>query len=538
MRDVNFVVTPFHNKTVEGDLQMKRILALLLAVTCTLGTLCACGGATSGSSTAASDETSSFANDAHDNSITVGIAQDLDESLDPYSITAAGTREVLFNVYEGLVKADSTGNFNAAVAKDYDVSDDKLTYTFTLRDDVKFHNGDLVTVDDILYSFNTCAATAVETSLVEALSNIDSIAANEEDNTLVIKLKKASAEFLSYVAYVYIAPKDYQDGKTQPIGTGPFKFASRSIQENVVLEKNADYYGTPAQVDKVTYKIYEDETARMAALDAGSIDICAHLSVDNIKNLNDKYNVLEGNMNLVQALYLNNKVEPFTNEKVRQALCYAVDVQSILDLTEDGHGTKIGSAMYPAFSKYYDESLSDTYTFDQEKAKELLKEAGYENGFEFTIKVPSNYAPHVKTAEVLVEQLAAVGVTAKIQQVDWSTWLSDVYTNREYEATVVGFDASTLTASALLQRYTSTSDRNMFNYSNEEYDKVYAQADAATDDAEATKLYKQCEKILADTAASVYIQDLAEFVAIKKNLDGYNFYPMYVMDMSTIHYTN
>lgn len=281
---------------------MKRILALLLAVTCTMGTLCACGGATSGSGSAANDETSSFTNDDHDNSITVGIAQDLDESLDPYTITAAGTREVLFNIYEGLVKADSTGNFNPAVAKDYKLSDDKLTYTFTLRDNVKFHNGADVTVDDILYSFKQCAATAVETSLVEALSNIESIKASEDNTSLVIQLKKPSAEFLSYLAYVYISPKDYKDGKTKPIGTGPFKFVSRSVQENVVLEKNADYYGTPAQVDKVTYQIYEDETARIAALDAGSIDICAHMSVDNIKNLSDQYNVLEGTMNLVQAL--------------------------------------------------------------------------------------------------------------------------------------------------------------------------------------------------------------------------------------------
>ena len=115
---------------------MKRILALLLAVTCTMGTLCACGGATSGSGSAANDETSSFTNDDHDNSITVGIAQDLDESLDPYTITAAGTREVLFNIYEGLVNADSTGNFNPAVAKEYKLSADKLTYTFTLRDNI------------------------------------------------------------------------------------------------------------------------------------------------------------------------------------------------------------------------------------------------------------------------------------------------------------------------------------------------------------------------------------------------------------------
>ena len=135
----------------------------------------------------------------------------------------------------------------------------------------------------------------------------------------------------------------------------------------MILEKNADYYGTPAYLDKVTYKIYEDATAMMAALDAGSIDVCAHLSVENIANLDDNYNVLEGTMNLVQALYLNNSKKPFDDERVRQALCYAVDVDSILELTEDGHGTKVGSAMYPSFTKYFDESLSDLYGCDTEK---------------------------------------------------------------------------------------------------------------------------------------------------------------------------
>ena len=120
---------------------MKRILALLLAVTCTMGTLCACGGATSGSGSAANDETSSFTNDDHDNSITVGIAQDLDESLDPYTITAAGTREVLFNIYEGLFKTGPDGELIPAVAEKYTTSADGLTYTFILRDHLITANG-------------------------------------------------------------------------------------------------------------------------------------------------------------------------------------------------------------------------------------------------------------------------------------------------------------------------------------------------------------------------------------------------------------
>lgn len=521
-----------------------RILALFLVSAVLCGILCSCGDSSTGSASAGGSSAGSGTSGVSTSSggavsggeITVGIAQDLDDSLDPYQITAAGTREVLFNVYEGLVKADSDGNFNCAVASGYTVSDDGLTYTFTLRDGVVFHNGQTVTADDVLYSFQTCAAASVDSSLKAALSNISSISA-PDGSTVVITLGTASADFLSNAAYVYIVPANYPDQATHPVGTGPFAFVSRSAQENVVLEKFAGYYGTPAYLDKVTYRVYEDATAMITALDAGSIDLCAHLSADQVSGLGSDYSVLEGTMNVVQALYLNNAVAPFDQEKVRQALCYAVDVQGIMDLTENGHGTRVGSAMYPAFAKYFDASLSDTYSYDPAKAKELLSEAGYPNGFSFTITVPSNYTPHVNTAEVIAEQLKQVGITAAIQEVDWSTWLSDVYVGRNYQSTVIGFDASSLTASAMLERYTSTADKNMFNYSNAEYDAVYAQASACTDDAQATALYKQCEAILAKTAAAVYLQDMAEFVAIRSDLAGYTFYPMYVMDMSTIHYT-
>ena len=127
----------------------------------------------------------------------------------------------------------------------------------------------------------------------------------------------------------------------------------------------------------------------------------AHLSSDQIAGLSSDYDVLEGTMNLVQALYLNNAVEPFNDVRVRQALCYAVNVDDILALTADGHGTKLGSSMYPAFAKYFDDSLTDYYTYDPDKAKELLTEAGYGDGFTMTITVPGNYTPHVNTAQVM-----------------------------------------------------------------------------------------------------------------------------------------
>ena len=513
----------------------KRILAVFLAAAALTCSLSACGGATT-QTTAPSDETTPSSGEPHGNEITVGIAQDLESSLDPYQMTAAGTREVMFNVFEGLVKPDSSGNYVNAVASDVSISEDGLTYTFTLRDGVVFHNGETCTTEDVLYSFETCAATSWTSAVVEALSAVTDLRA--EGNQVIVTLNAPNPDFLSYVSSVSIVPAGYDQQATQPVGTGPFKFVSRSVQENIILERHEDYYGTPAYLDRVTYRIYEDSNALFTALNSGALDLVAHLTSDQVSNLTNGYEVLEGTMNLVQALYLNHAVEPFNDVRVRQALCYAVDVDAMLALTAGGHGTKVGSSMYPAFTKYFDASLADAYPHDAEKAKALLAEAGYPDGFSFTITVPSNYQPHVDTAEVLVEQLSQVGITAQIDLVDWNTWLEDVYGNRNFETTVVGFDSSILNASGMLARWVTGSDQNMINYSDPDYDAAYAAAQATVDDAEQTAYYKECLQILSDTAANVYLQDLADFVAINPALEGFQFYPLYVIDMSLLRFAD
>ncbi len=514
----------------------KRILTLFLLGALLAGVLYGCGG-TKAPAEPGNGETSSSGEIVPGGEVVIGISQDLGNSLDPYQMTAAGTREVLFNVYEGLVKPNKDGDFVAAVAADLpQISEDGRTYTFTLRDGVRFHNGETVTVEDVVKSFETCAATTVDTALAAALSAVTSIEATD-DKTVVLTLAEPNGDMISYVASVYIVPADYTGNATAPVGTGPFKFVSRSVQSNVVLEKFAEYWGEPAYLDKITFQIYENATALMAALGNGSLDMSIHLTVDQVDALGDsEYQTVEGTMNLVQALYLNNKAEPFTDVRVRQALCYAVNVDELLELTAGGHGTKIGTSIYPAFAKYFDPTLADAYPQDLEKAKSLLAEAGYPDGFSMTITVPSNYTPHVNTAEVLVEQLAQVGIQAKINPVEWETWLSDVYNGRNFESTVIGFDATTLTPGALLNRWVSDNGKNMINYNNPEYDALIAQADATIDDAQRTELYKSAAKLLSDTAANVYLQDMADFVVMKKNLDGYAFYPLYVMDLSTLHY--
>ncbi len=510
----------------------KRIVAIFLAAAALLCSLSACGGTTD-KDPGTSDENLPSSGQDRGNEITVGIAQDLDNSLDPYQMTAAGTREVMFNVFEGLVKPDSDGNFVCAVASDYNVSEDGLTYTFTIRDGVIFHNGAACTVDDVLYSFETCAATSVTSAVVEALSAVTEKKA--EGNTFILTLSAPNPDFISYVASVYISPKDYVEHETQPVGTGPFRFASRSAQDNIVLKRHEEYYGTKAGLEKVTFKIYGDANALFTALNGGALDLVPNLTMDQVNNLTNGYEVLEGNMRLVQAIYLNHAFKPFADERVRKALCYAVDVDAMMNITADGHGTKVGSSMYPDFGKYFDPALAEAYPHNVEKAKQLLADAGYSN-LSFTITVPSNHQPHVDAAVVLAEQLKAVGVTAQIKLVEWGTWVDDTYKGRNFEATVVGFDSSTLNASGMLARWVSDNGKNMINYNNPEYDQTFAAAQTTTDDAEQTKLYKRCLEILSETAANVYTQDLADFVGIHPDLEGYEFYPLYVLDLAPLHW--
>ena len=247
---------------------MKKFIALLLALAMILG-LAACGNQGS--------------NVEQKNEIVVGLSQDLGDSLDPYQMSSAGTREILTNVYEGLYKPNSAGEYVPAIADSYEVSEDGLTYVFKIKDNVKFHNGEDLKVADLKYSFATCAETTLDSSLPNFFANA-SVDVSDK-NEITIKLKTPMSDILAFLSLVYIVPADYKDQLTAPVGTGPFKFVSRSVQDNVILEKFEDYYGEKAKLDKVTCKIYEDAAAMITALNAGAIDFAAHLTLDQVTGL-------------------------------------------------------------------------------------------------------------------------------------------------------------------------------------------------------------------------------------------------------------
>ena len=471
------------------------------------------------------------------NSVTVGIAQDL-SNLDPQLAATAGVREVLFNIFEGLVKASPDGSVTPAVASDYEISEDGKTYTFTLREGVTFHSGETVTVEDVVYSLERCAGSENDgTPLVSAFSNVSKIDAPDQSH-VVVTLAEPSTEFINALTAPIIPQGSGPTIATELVGTGPFRFVSYAPQDNLVMEKYGGYWDAAkaAKLDQVTFKIIPDVNSLVIGLKGGSLDMVVHLPNTLLAEVEDSFTVHQNTMNIVQALYLNNAVEPFDNELVRQAMYYAIDVDQIIEFVCSGAGVATGTSMYPAQTKYFMPELAENYKQDLDKARELLAQAGYPDGFSMTITAPSNYAQHMDTAQVLIEQLKAVGITAELVPVEWQTWVDDVYRGRNYQSTVCGIAADDMTAREMLVRYMSDNRKNFIGFQDEEYDSVMAQAMASTDDGEQTRLYKRAQEILNEQAASLWIQDMCELAVTSPALDGFTFYRTYVIDMACVYF--
>jgi peptide/nickel transport system substrate-binding protein len=455
--------------------------------------------------------------------------------LDPYLSGSADTRSILFNIFEGLVKPDKDGNLIPAVAESYKIADDASSYTFHIREGIKFHNGNEVTAEDVKFSLETASGLSGGKVLISELENISSVEIKDE-STVVVHLKQPDYEFLPYLTCA-IVPKDYTEQDSHPIGTGPFEFESYTLQQSIVLKKNPNYWqpGLP-KLDRVTFKLEPDSNALLLDLQGGSVD-GASIANNIASQIGSGFQLIESNSNAVQLLGLNNAKAPFDNVKVRKAICYAVNPDEIIDAVNFGKAVRSGTPVIPGLKKYFNDSLTHAYDQDIEKAKQLLSEAGYPNGFSMTITVPSNYTVHVDTAQVIVSELSKVGIRATIEQVDFATWLENVYNNRQYESTIISVDGATLSPRSYLSRYLSDAHNNFLNYRSEEFDAIYKQAANEPDENKRIELYKKAQEILSKDAASVYIQDIANLNVLRDDFSGFTPYPLYVFDASTIYRT-
>lgn len=524
----------------------KRTLFLSVMTLLVSAALCGCSGGKSteasepvknsseaapADSAAASEmtEAAETAEPVSGGSAVVGVTHEL-VSLDPHQSTDARTRSVVFNLYEGLVKPDPDGNLVPAVASDYKISDDATVYTFTLRDGVKFHDGSTVTAEDVKYSIERYAEIQGESSAFSIFDHVEI----PDEKTIEVYLKEGYSEFLPEITFGII-PASNPDPEKNPIGTGPFKFVSYTPGQKLEVEKFEDYRqeGLP-YLDHVEFKITADADTAFMELQAGTIDILDFLTGAQVKAAGDNCEIMEGTQNMVQGMFLNHTYEPLSNQKVRQAICYAVNKEEINNFLYDGKSYLIGSHMVPKLVRYYEPAAENLYPYDTEKAKELLAEAGYPDGFDLEIIATTASTQYMDAAQIIADQLSRVGIRATIRPIEWSSWLEEVYHGKQFQATVVGFDGS-LAPNYWMKRYVTGNSRNFMNYSNAEYDETYNNALMAVDDQEKAELYKKCQMILAEDAESVFIQDPANYVAVNKRLGGYQFYPLSAQDMSVVY---
>ncbi len=462
-------------------------------------------------------------------SITIGLATEI-TSFDPFGNMTADARSISFNIFDGLVNIDTDGSFIPAIAESYEMSPDAKTYTFTIRKGVRFHDGSALTMDDITYSL-----TKAVTAPIAGYDKIESFTVDGEGR-LVLQLSTADTGFIACLT-TPIVPKSAADLALHPVGTGPYRLSEYAEHDHITLSRNASYWGNTGKLETVTVKFLASQAELLSEFNAGRIDgFSANADiVDKIKQ--DKANKYRRNSNAVQVLALNNDFEAFRNADVRRAVNYLVDADEIIQTANHGHGVKVGSALIPALSKYYDKSLVGSYARNVAKAKELLQQGGYPNGFSLTITVPSVYTIHVQTAKIIAGQLAAGGIKAVVKQVDWATWLQTVYKDRQYEATVISLDGALAYPTAYLSRYESTARNNFINYTSSAYDAAYQQATTTTDQTERIAGFKLAQRILNEECASVFIQDISMLTVYNKHYAGNKDYPLYASDFTAVYRT-
>lgn len=466
--------------------------------------------------------------------VSVGAEPD---NLDPLLSSATDTSAIMMNVFEGLLGFNEKGEFIPALAESYVISEDGLTYGFKLKQGIKFHDGAEFTSKDVKYTYEKLSGLDGDAPLNETLTQLLASVETPDDYSVNLILKEKNAGFLSK-ATLPVVEKDYTKNSTNPVGTGPFKFVEYIQGQKVVLEKYHDYSTIKERmpsIDKVEFKIMTDANARLMGLKSGDLDITL-VDAKNVEALKGDYNIVQGPQNMVQLMALNNSVEPFNNLKVRQAINYAVDKEEIINTVVNGNGTKVDSFLSPSMSNYYNKELEHCYDTDIEKAKLLLKEAGYEQGFQMTITVPSNYQVHVDTAQIIKNQLSKIGIEADIQLIEWAQWLDAVYGKANYQSTIIGHSGK-LDPNDFLNRFDSAYDKNYFKFSNEAYDELIAKAAISTDEGKRAELYKESQQLLVDEAAAVFIQDPDVIYATSKQVEGFINYPVTFLDMSSIRLT-
>lgn len=436
--------------------------------------------------------------------------------LDPTAGAAAAIDEVVYaNVFEGLTRIRGDGQVHPALAARWDIGDGGRDYVFHLQPNVRYHDGAPFTADDVVFSLDRARApdsVNAQRVLFEPIAEVRAL----DPLRALVRLKRADGGMLFTLGggdAVIVSAASAAGNKTHPIGTGPFQFERWARGALISLRKNPAYWGAPAKLDGVTIASIPDPSAAYAALMAGDIDGFPDFPAPELLaqvRRDPRFRIQIGVTEGETILAMNNGRAPFDDVRVRRAVSHAVDRSAVIRGAMFGYGQPIGTHFAPTHPAYLD--LTGAYPYDPARARALLAEAGYPQGFQTTLSLPPpGYAR--RGGEIIAAQLRAIGVRVQIRNIEWAQWLDQVFANKEFDLTIVSHTEP-------LDINIYARDDYYFDYHADAFKRIMTQLNETADEQSRTALLQAAQRRITEDAVNVYLFQLPKIGVWANALEG------------------
>lgn len=467
-------------------------------------------------------------------------------TLDPAATSDAESLNVSENIFEGLLQyKKGTLELEPCLAKSWDVDKSGLRYTFKLRRGVKFHDGTPLNAQSVVFSLLRQHDTRHEAHSFSkvwdywhatGLARLVKAVAAKDEETVEIELNEVSSNFLVHFAMPFtsiVSPTAVRKHKERfafhPVGTGPFRFVSAARSENIVLEKFGDYWGAPAASDRVLFKIIPDSATRFNAFLKGEVHFLNAPSAEQVTRAQNevKANVKTAPSLNVSYLAFNTQKGPLRDARVRKALSLALDKETFVRGIFGKHAKLAVGPMPPIVFGYNSKIKNDPQNLN--KARALLKEAGFENGFRSSLYFPSVSKPSIpngkQMAEVLKESFKKINVDVELSTFEWGTYLSRAK-NGEHDMVLLGWTGDNADPQNFLHYLLSSQNAkppatNVAFFKNAAFDALLAKAEKELDASKRRKLYEEAQEIFHREAPWIPLAHVEPVVLTAPNIVGF-----------------
>jgi peptide/nickel transport system substrate-binding protein len=452
--------------------------------------------------------------------LNAAIAAEPDQ-LDPQKTTAYASFEVLENVFDTLVEPDDKLQMQPALAQSWTTAKDQLSWTFTLRKGVTFHNGDPFSADDVVYSYDRIIkgklANAYRFDSVKDVVKVD-------PTTVRIDLTRPTPNLLSNIGsfkgMAIVDKKNAESGQiaNKPVGTGPFSFESYQRGTSITLKSNPKYWGGAPKIKAVKFTFIKEPSTALANLRGGEVQWTDNIPPAQVAGLVKGSDPKVSSVPSSEYWYfaLNEKKKPFSDARVRQAFAWAIDRNAIAQAATFG-AAQVNETAIPRSSTWYYNYAP--YTTNVAKAKTLLQQAGVHN-LQVDFMVTSQYPQSVAIAQVMKDELSKVGITLNIRTEDFSTWLSDEGAGK-YDGFTLSWLGNVDPDDFYYSQHYSKSALNFQKFVNPQVDRLLEQGRQVADPAQRKQIYDQAAKIIVDQASYIYLYNPNVVQGWSPKLTGY-----------------